>query len=554
VTLGIVPGAGGTQRLPRLVGVACALRLIAGGTRIDAEEALQIGLIDAIARGDLLAEAQDLARRLAGQKRRVMDRRPPPEPEAEIASAEAALIRRRGVRPNLVEALRLTRLATTAEGAAALAEERAAFQRLRLGADAFALRHLFFAERAAAAPPGLVRSAQAGIATVGVVGGGTMGRGIARAVLDAGLSLRLAERDPQALAAALAHLRDGLVHDHQRGRLDAAALAQRMARLQGVDLAGLAGCDLVIEAIYEDLSAKTALLRALGGIVAPDALLASNTSYLDIDRMVADLPHPDRVLGLHFFSPAQVMRLIEIVRASQTSDAALGRAFAFARRLGKQPVLAGLGEGFIGNRIYAAYRRAAELLVLEGASPDQVDAALVDFGFAMGVFDVSDLSGLDIAWAMRKRRAATRPPDERYCRIADRLCERGRLGRKTGGGWYDHAEGRRSPSAITADIIAEERALAGIVARPIAADEIQALLMAAILNEAACVLEDGIAARPGDIDVTLVHGYGFPRWRGGPVFWMRGQDRAQIAAAQAALARLSGPTHRAGDLQRLWAD
>ncbi|MCG6885178.1 MAG: 3-hydroxyacyl-CoA dehydrogenase, partial [Silicimonas sp.] len=308
----------------------------------------------------------------------------------------------------------------------------------------------------------------------------------------------------------------------------------------------LTGSDLVIEAVFEDMAIKTKLLADLDAILPPDAIIATNTSYLDINEMAAALNHPERVLGLHFFSPADIMPLLEVVRADLTSDEALATGLALARQLGKQPVVAGVGEGFIGNRIYAAYRRRAELLVLDGNTPEQVDDAITGFGFAMGVFAVSDMSGLDIAWAMRKRQAATSDPRARYVTIPDRLCEEGRLGRKTGGGWYNYADGKPVPSPQVAQVIDAARAEAGITPAPLATEAIQRQLMAAMVNEAALLLAEGIAQRASDVDVTLANGYGFPRWRGGPLYWAAGQDRDALAADLDTLALAIGHGHRRG--------
>ncbi|WP_126975941.1 3-hydroxyacyl-CoA dehydrogenase NAD-binding domain-containing protein [Frigidibacter oleivorans] len=547
VSLGFVPGAGGTQRMPRLTGQARAIELICDATRIPAETALADGLVDAVVEGDPAEAAIGFLAETKRGKRRTIELTPPAEPVAEIEAAAARATKRGRGRPNVAEAVRLVRASAGPDAAAALADERAVFQQLRLAEDAVALRYLFFAERRAAAVEGLDLALARPVRAVGVIGGGTMGQGIARAMLGAGLPVTLIERDAEAAARAQSAI--GATFDGQvaKGRLGAVEARDRKDRLSvDADIAALGGVDLVIEAVFEEMSLKIDLLSRLEAALPAETILATNTSYLDIDAMAAGLSHPDRVLGLHFFSPADVMALLEVVRAARTSDAALATGLKLARRLGKQPVVARVGEGFIGNRVYAAYRRRAELLVLDGAAPEAVDAAITAFGFAMGPFAVADMSGLDIAWAMRKRQAATRDPRARYVAIPDRLCEAGRLGRKTGRGWYDYGSGRAMPDPEVAALIAAERSAAGVTPREIGAEEICRQLMAAIVNEAACLIDEGIAQRPSDVDVALVNGYGFPRWRGGPLYWAKGQDAAAVQADLAALAAAVGPGFRAG--------
>ncbi|WP_181389512.1 3-hydroxyacyl-CoA dehydrogenase NAD-binding domain-containing protein [Pseudoprimorskyibacter insulae] len=551
VSLGFVPGAGGTQRLPRLVGLAKGIELICNAARIDAQAALAIGLVDAMAQGDLLDAA--LAFAIQHPTKRPVRGMTPPAETAKVIDAAAQTAMRRGKgRPNVAEAIRLVRLAAEPDMDAALAEERAVFQAMRVAPDAVALRYLFFAERRAAMVDGLEASARAAIATVGVIGGGTMGQGIARAFLQAGLSVRLVEREDESLTRAIsqigAHL-DGLL---AKGRIGAAQRrAQGEALIGATDYAGLADCDLVIEAVFEDMAVKREVLARLEPILDSGTLIATNTSYLDIDQMGEALARPDRLLGLHFFSPADVMPLLEVVRAGATSDTTLATGLALARKLGKQPVVARVGEGFIGNRIYAAYRRRAELLVLDGAAPEDVDAAATAFGFAMGPFAVSDMSGLDIAWAMRKRQAATRPAEARYVAIPDRLCEAGRLGRKTGKGWYNYSSGKAQPDPEVEAIIRAERAKAGITPLPFDMAQIQRQLLAAIVNEAACLLSEGIAQRASDVDVVFVNGYGFPRWRGGPLYWASLEPAAMIAADLADLAGAIGFGHTQGPVAQV---
>ena len=547
VSLGFVPGAGGTLRLPRLIGQEKAMDLICRAARIPAEEAIELGLIDALAGADLMASAIEFLDGVRG-KRLAKDIETPPDPSAELEKVSAKLLKRGKGRPNVAEAIRLVEQSTRPAGDA-LKDERAIFQDLRLSEDAFALRYLFFAERKAAQVDGLDSSLAQDIRRVGVVGGGTMGQGIARAFVAAGLPVVIAERGDDAMDLALTKTREGIDKQVAAGRLNASEGEARKSNLSGtVDYAAFADCDLVVEAVFEDMAVKRQVLSKLEAVVAPKAILATNTSYLDIDEMAQGLEHPGRVLGLHFFSPADVMKLLEVVRAKDTTDQTLATGLKLARKLSKQPVVARVGEGFIGNRIYAAYRRRAELLVLDGAAPEDVDAAITAFGFAMGPFAVSDMSGLDIAWAMRKRQAATRDPKARYVSIPDRLCEMGRLGRKTGAGWYDYSTGKATPDPEVTEIIDTVRREDWILARTYTAEDIQNQLLAAMINEAACLIEDGIAQRASDIDVAMANGYGFPRWKGGPLYWASQQDPGALSAEFDALAQAIAHGYRRGDV------
>lgn len=554
VSLGFVPGAGGTQRLPRHVGIAKAIDMICASSRIQAQEALDLGLVDAVADGDLLDSALTFLGSADRPKRPANGLLPPLEDAEDIEAAASKALKRGKGRFNVSEAIRLTRLAAQADLSSALLEERSVFQSLRLCDDAFALRHLFFAERQAGVVDGLEPKKIAEVKSVGVVGGGTMGQGIARAFLAANVPVTIVEQDNAALERTKKAISGSYDSKVERGRLTRDAANQTMELLEWTtDLKALSDCDLVIEAVFENMDVKKTLLSNLEAVLSTDAVIATNTSYLDIDEMAAGLLHPDRVIGLHFFSPADVMKLLEIVRADKTSDATLAKGLKLARKLGKQPVVARVAEGFIGNRIYAAYRRRAELLVLDGANPEDVDKAITDFGFAMGPFAVSDLSGLDVAWAMRKRQASTRDPKARYVTIADQLCEAGYLGRKTGKGWYDYSDGAPKSYPDVRAFIEAARTAAGIVPHAYSAEAIQNQLMAAIVNEAACVLSEGVAQRPSDIDVALTNGYGFPRWRGGPLYWASQQEQAQLNNDLAALADAVGHGFKAGPVAKVLA-
>jgi 3-hydroxyacyl-CoA dehydrogenase len=519
VRLGLIPGAGGTQRLPRLIGLAAAVDVICSSRRIAGPEALTLGMIDALA-ADLRRDAGAHALALPGKKRL----RDKDVPAFDVADYEAAKARAgksaRGL-TSVSHALRAVDLAVTLPIDDALREERAIFDEIRTGEEASALRHLFFAERNSAKLDTDARPRK--LASIGVIGAGAMGSGIAVAALSAGYAVVLVDPDEGARPRA-----EAFVSKERRGE---AAFS-----LRG-EIDAVAQCDLVIEAIVEDMGAKRSLLAQLS-ILAPQAILASNTSYLDLDVLGAGLPNPERLVGLHFFNPAHRMKLLEVVKAAATAPEALATALAFGRRLGKACVIAAVGEGFIGNRIYNAYRRHCEFLVEEGASPAQVDSALRDFGFAMGPFAVGDMSGLDIAWRMRQRLAATRDPRERYVTIPDRLCEAGRLGRKTGQGWYayDAAAPAGRPDPAVDEIIEACAREAGRMRKPISNDEIIQRALGAIINEAGLVLSEGIARSKADIDLVMVNGYGFPAYKGGPLFWAERQghvERLIDAAAQA---------------------
>jgi 3-hydroxyacyl-CoA dehydrogenase len=357
------------------------------------------------------------------------------------------------------------------------------------------------------------------VKTVGIVGTGLMGAGIAVATLTAGYRVVGVEQTAEAAAAGRNRIAGMLDKAVESGRLSAASRDESLARLTVVaDAAELAPADLVIEAVFDDLTVKTDLFRKLDGIVRADAILATNTSYLNPDEIAAATAHPERVVGLHFFSPANIMRLTEVVDCKATAPDVLATALAFAKKLGKLPIVCGVTEGFIGNRIYSAYRREAEFMVEDGAEPQEVDAALEAWGFPMGIFTVNDMAGLEIAWAKRKRQAATRDPKERYVEISDRLCEAGRFGRKSGRGWYDYSSGHRAVDPQVTALIETARAAKGIVPRRFSSEEIVARLLKAMADEGSALLAEGIAARASDIDLVMINGYGFPAYKGGPMF------------------------------------
>ncbi|WP_112873890.1 3-hydroxyacyl-CoA dehydrogenase NAD-binding domain-containing protein [Paracoccus endophyticus] len=517
VTLGIVPGAGGTVRTPRLTGVEAAVDLVTTGKPVRAPRAAAMGLIDAVVEGDLVEAAIAFAREALTRPL------PPPVCQRPVAAPDAsfwteqerriAKAAKGAVAP--LRALACLRRAAEASFDAALAFERETFLDLRGSDQAAALRAVFFAERAAPRPAHLRDVAPLPLRRVGVVGGGTMGAGIAAALRDAGLPVVLIERDDAAVARGLANLTalfDGSV---RRGRLTP---AQAEARLAGVtattDYAALADADLVIEAVFEEIGVKRAVFADLGRVCRADAVLATNTSYLD-PRLVAEgLPHPGRFIGLHFFSPANVMTLLEIVPTPDTAPETLATGFALARALNKIPVQAGICEGFIGNRILKRYRAAAEALVRRGVPIAEIDAAMRGHGMAMGPFEAQDLGGLDIAFLQREgaRQAGQDVPET----LGDILVRAGRKGQKTGGGWYDYQPGDRrpQPSQAVTDLLAGQIAPGAAMDRAAIADH----LVAEMAAEGEAILSEGIARAPSDIDLVEIHGYGFPRWRGGPMF------------------------------------
>jgi 3-hydroxyacyl-CoA dehydrogenase len=554
VTLGIIPGAGGTQRLPRLVGVPKAIELICSGARVPSGQALALGLIDREAEGELRTAALAHARSLIGSKARVRDRGVPAAEAQAVEQASAAALKAGKGRPAVRAAIEAVSSAAQLPIDEGLARERSAFQALRVSREARALRHQFFAERDSARLPELDGVTPRPVQRVVVIGAGTMGSGIAIAALDAGFDVALLEQDEAALQRGTERIREHYTGRVQVGKLKAAVAAQCEARLQPTtDWEALASADLVIEAVFEDLSVKQQVFARIDALARPGAVLASNTSYQDLDAIAGATRRPQDVIGLHFFSPAHVMRLLEVVRGAATAPEALATGLAVAKRLRKLPVVTGNAFGFIGNRIYAAYRRQCEFMIEEGAWPEQVDAALEAFGFAMGPFAVADLSGLDIAWRMRQAQAITRDPAARYVHIPDRLCEAGRLGRKTGAGYYLYesgSRGRKSDPAVHA-LIEQARADKGLAPRTLDDEEIQRRALLAMVNEAARLLAEDVARCASDVDVVLVNGFGFPRWEGGPVFWARERGAEALVKDMDELADLSGAGFVRGDLRHV---
>jgi 3-hydroxyacyl-CoA dehydrogenase len=534
--IGLIPGAGGTQRAPRLAGAMAALEMVTSGRHVPADEALKLGLVDEIAtdlRRAAMERARDMAVRgtLPMARNRTVPDMSSAEARAAFDAAAAAVTRRARGAIAPVAAAEAVGWAIDLPFAEGLERERLASLELRSGPQSRALRHLFHAERVAArmaAGDGQEVRCRP-VQGCGVVGGGTMGSGIAIALSDAGLEVTLVEASAEAARAAETRVRQVYERQVKGGRLDADALDERMGRIRfATELRALAKVALVIEAVHEDLPLKLDVFRRLSRIVRRDCLLASNTSYLDINLMADVVDAPERVLGLHFFSPAHVMKLLEIVRGGRTAPETLATALALARRIGKVAVIAGVCDGFIGNRIFSRWRRQCDFLLEDGAYPQEVDAALEAYGFAMGPYAVADLAGLDISWANRKRLASKRDKRARSVPIADWICELGRFGQKTGAGYYRHTNGRREVDPVVTELVERASAEKGIVRRPVAAAEIIERVHAAMVNEGAKILGEGIARRPSDIDVVLVNGYGYPAWRGGPMYQADGIGVAEM--------------------------
>lgn len=519
VKLGIVPGAGGTQRLPRLIGIPAALDLITSGRSVKAEEALKLGIIDEVVAGDLVEAATSAALALAEKPlRRTGELNIAAIDPAEIEKASAKILAKARGQKAPVEAVRLV-TASNRPLVEGLADERATFLALRDSREAAALRHVFFAERESSKVEGLEGVKPRPVETIGICGLGLMGSGIAVAALGAGYSVIGLDQTSEAAEKGRERIIGLLERNVASGRLDQARFEAQKARLSATaEDVDLAPCDLVVEAVFDDFAVKTDLFRRLDKVIRPDAVLATNTSYLNPDEIAAATAHPERVLGLHFFSPAHVMRLLEVVRCAKTAPDVLATGLAVAKKLRKLPVVTGVTEGFIGNRIFSAYRREAEFLLEDGALPHEVDAALEDYGFPMGLFAVYDMAGLEIAWARRKRQAATRDPSMRYVEIADTLCEAGRLGQKTGRGWYDYPNGKRTVDPEVTAIIEAARAKKGITPRTFSKNDILERLLGAMSLEGEALLAEGIAARSSDIDLVMINGYGFPAHKGGPMF------------------------------------
>jgi 3-hydroxyacyl-CoA dehydrogenase len=527
IKLGLLPGAGGTQRLPRLVGAEKALKIITSGDPVPARQALADGLIDAVIEGDLVAGAVEFARRTVAEKKPLRLLRDVPA----WGEAKAPGRLRGRAAEACLEAVRNAFELPFEEG---MRRERELFIALLASDESKAQRHVFFAEREAAKVPDMPATARPReIARGAVVGAGTMGGGIAMSFANAGIPVTLIEVSKEALQRGL----DTIAANYKRSsRFTPKDVEERLARITGVtELEAAGDADVVVEAVFEEMDLKKRVFGTLDRVAKPGAMLASNTSYLDINEIGRTTQRPDAVLGTHFFSPANVMRLLEIVRGEKTSFETLATAIQLGRRLGKVPVVVGVCDGFVGNRMLGKRSIESERLLLEGALPQDVDAAVVEFGFPMGPFAMSDLAGLDVGMRARRQRGTR-------AEIADALSEIGRYGQKTGAGFYKYEAGSRAPLAdpdVEAIIVKASERL-GIKRRPISTEEITERMLYPMINEGARILEEGIASRPGDVDVIWVYGYGWPAFRGGPMWYAEHVGRKHIAERLAHYAGTTG--------------
>ncbi|MCC7345926.1 MAG: enoyl-CoA hydratase/isomerase family protein [Variibacter sp.] len=523
IKLGIIPGAGGTQRLPRLIGMEKAFPMILSGEHVPVKDALASGVVDEIVQGDLTAGAVAFARRAADEKRplrRIRDMddklgplRGNPDKFNEIVAAHLKRTRGMHAPAKAVEVLRAAIEKPFDDG---LKAERAAFQELVAGDQSKAQRHVFFAEREALKIPDMPKDVKPReVKRAAVIGAGTMGGGITMCFANAGIPVTMVETSQAALDRGLDIIRKNYTNTMKRGGLTQEELDRRMGLISPTtDFGRTADADIVVEAVFEEMPVKKEVFGKLDAITRPDTILASNTSYLNVNEIAQSTKRVPQVLGMHFFSPANVMRLLEIVRGKDTAPDVLATAIEVGKRIGKVPAVVGVCHGFVGNRMLRARGLEAERLLLEGALPQEVDGAITEFGLPMGPFQMGDLAGLDIGWRIRKAMGGR-------AEIADTLCEAGRFGQKTGKGFYIYEGGARTPipDPEVEQIIVNASKRLGIQRRAFDKKEITERLLFPMINEGARILEEGIAMRPGDIDVIYVYGYGWPVWRGGPMFW-----------------------------------
>jgi 3-hydroxyacyl-CoA dehydrogenase len=527
VNLGIIPGAEGTQRLPRLAGVAAAVELCVSGKPIRAPEALRLGVIDRIIEGDLRAGAVAFARQMSGavtphrKTRERNDKLGTPAVNDPIfaAAREQARKTRREAPLAVVDAIQA---ATTLPFDAGCQREQEIFAQCLASDQARALIHAFFAERAVAKIPDIPKDTPVyAIAKAGIIGAGTMGGGIAMACANAGIPVLLKEVEQAALDRGLATVRKNYENSVKKGRFSQEVMDQRMALIHPqLSYDGFDQADLIIEAAFESMELKKRIFGEIDKIAKPDCVLATNTSTLDIDQIAAVTARPQMVIGLHFFSPANVMRLVEIVRGAKTSKQVVATALAVAKKLGKVGVVVGNCRGFVGNRMMLPYMREAQFLAEEGATPEQVDRALTDFGMAMGIFAVDDMGGIDLAWRVRQEYKHLEKPGVRVPLVLEKLYQMGRYGQKTGAGWFRYDENRKAtPDPEVVALIEKTAREAGIARRSISGPEIVERCIYTLINEGAKILEEGYALRAADIDVIYLTGYGFPGYRGGPMWY-----------------------------------
>lgn len=546
VSVGLIPGAGGTQRLPRLLGMEAALELLTTGKLIDASRLNALGGLDVLVddaddSDDIVAAARAFAQNLP--------KPPTPTSERPIGTFDADMIKRarkkltpRSEGPEAplwnLEALSWAKLPFDE----AQPKERALHLELRQSAEARALRHAFFSERAVMRPKVIENVTPRKIQEIAVVGGGLMGSGIIMSALMSGLRVTLLEQDDEAAESGRNRVLRLIEGGVTRGKIDEEKRRKMEAALKtSSDYGAASNADLAIEAVFEDLSIKQSVFGKLNKVMDSHAILATNTSYLDPREIFSGLPNPSRLIGLHFFSPAHIMKLLEIVELPSTSPEVLASGFALGKMMGKISVRSGICDGFIGNRMLAAYRRQADYLLMDGAYPAQVDHAMRAFGWPKGPYELQDMTGLQIAWANRKRQEKTRAPSERYVDIGDKLCEAKRFGARAGAGWYKYDADQKEPIADddVTNLIEDASKKAGITRQEFSEEDIQARIMAAMINEGFLIIEEGIAERELDVDQVQIHGYGFPRWRGGPLHYARGVGLDKIKADFEAIAAQS---------------
>ena len=531
VNLGLLPGAGGTQRLPRVVGVEKTLAMVTSGVPIGAAEAHQLGLVDQLVEGDLRAEALAFAKDKAaqgGSHPRVRDnddklQSAKDNPEIFAATRKMLARKTRGFLAPEYN-IRCIEAAVNQPFDEGLKTEGKLFAELMSGPQSQAQQYFFFSERQAGKVPGLAEDAkELPIAKVGVIGGGLMGGGISMNFANVGVPVTIVETSQEALDRGLGTIRKNYENTARKGRLTEEAVEQRCGLIQGtLDMADLADCDLIIEAVFENMAVKKDIFTRLDAIAKQGAILASNTSALDLNEIASVTSRPESVIGLHFFSPANVMKLLEVVRGEKTSDDVIKTSMALAKRIRKVAVLVGVCPGFVGNRILFPRQIEASKLALEGAPIEQVDKVLFDFGFPMGAFQMGDLAGLDLGWDKDN----SNPMD-----VKDRLCELGRRGQKTAAGYYDYDEKRMpTPAPVTAELFAEVAAAQGVTQSDISDEEILDRCLLPMINEGAKILEEGIAVRSSDIDVTYVYGYGWPVYRGGPMHYANSMGLDKVLA------------------------
>lgn len=527
INLGLLPGAGGTQRLPRLIGAPAALDIIASGQSLKAAQAAELGLVDRLAysSASLLEDARAFARELLAEAAAAQPSAPFAEPGAALPATffadyqakHAARWKGRQAPQRILAAVQAACELPLAEG---LQREAELFREAEASAESAALRHVFFAEREAGKVPGIdANTVLRPITQVAVIGAGTMGGGIAMNFANTGIPVILLEAKADALDRGLTQIRKNYEISVQRGKLSTQQLEQRMALLKGtLDYADLADTDLVIEAVFENLTIKQNLFRTLDQVCKPGAILASNTSTLDVDAIAAVTARPQDVIGLHFFSPANVMRLLEVVKARETAHDVLATTLQLARRIGKIAVVSGVCFGFIGNRMFEPYSREAHRLLLEGATPAQIDRVLTDHGLAMGMFAVQDLAGIDIGHLIRESRRQLIEHDLSYCKLGDELYALGHFGQKTKAGFYRYEGRERLDDPVVVRLAKRLSAELGIERRKISDQEIRERCLFSLINEGIQLLDEGIALRSSDIDLVFINGYGFPNWRGGPMY------------------------------------